>query len=95
MATWPDTDELKRLLAVVDSSLDQTLDRVMAAAIAQTKLMAGTWDEGSDIPDDSLAAAALRLAELLALRPDAAAAAINDPTYQRLLYGHRTAFGIA
>jgi hypothetical protein len=95
MAAWPDTAELKRLLAVTGTDLDDTLDRVMAAAIAQTKTMTGGWDEGSDIPDDSLAAAALRLAELLALRPDAAAQAVADPTYQRLLYGHHTAFGIA
>jgi len=95
MAAWPDTDELKRLLSVTGTDLDATLDRAMSAAIAQTKLMAGTWDEGSDIPDDALAAAALRLAELLALRPDAAAQAVADPTYQRLLYGHHTAFGVA
>jgi hypothetical protein len=35
------------------------------------------------------------MAELMALRPEAAAGTQGDPTYFRLLFGHRRSFGIA
>lgn len=107
MADWPDTDELKQVLDVTDESGDwtKTLDRVLAAAIYRVKADVGNWDELVDEPDDNLAQAALRMAELMALRPDVAAQAFRatadrsafseDPTYARLLYGHRRSFGIA
>jgi hypothetical protein len=95
MAEWPDTAELAQVLDVTNvDDWQDTLDRVMAAAIAQVKSDVGHWDEYEDQPDDSLAQAALRLGELMGLRPGAAPDA-TDPTYQRLLKGHRRVFGIA
>ena len=103
MAQWPDADELAQILNVENvEDWSTTLDRVMAAAIERVKRDVGVWDEE---PDDMLAQAALRMAELLSSRPeitgnvraDAAFAArlSYDPTYQRLLFGHRRTFGVA
>lgn len=102
MADWPDAEELKQVLDITSEDWDETVDRVLAAAIARVKLDVGSWDEGTDEPDESLAQAALRMGELLSLRPEAAAALTRavrndlarDPTYQRLLFGHRRRFGI-
>jgi hypothetical protein len=106
MADWPDTAELAQVLNV--DNIDDwttTLDRVMAAAISKVKADVGLWDELVDTPDDNLAQAALRLAELISLRPEVAAGLgsqsgamagiASDPVYQSLIYGHRRAFGIA
>lgn len=96
MADWPDLDELKLVLDVTSTDHDDTLERNLAAAISKVKLDVGTWDEDTDEPDDALAAAALRMAELLSLRPGAQPDSHDmDPTYQREIYGHRRAFGIA
>ncbi len=95
MAEWPDAEELKQVLDVKSEDWDETLDRVLAAAIRRVQMDVGDWDEYTDEPDDSLAQAALRMAELMALRPESAVGAINDPTYNRLLKGHRKAFGFA
>lgn len=95
MADWPSSEELKQVLDVTSDDWDTTLDRVRAAAIAKVKLDVGSWDELVDSPDDALSQAALRMAELLSLRPEAAAGVVGDPTYQRLLFGHRRSFGIA
>jgi hypothetical protein len=98
MADWPGTEELKRVLNVdieTDNWTD-TLDRVLASAIAWVKQKVGAWDDSIDEPDESLAQAALRMAELIALRPETAAAiGENDPTLKRLLFGHRRRFGIS
>ena len=96
MADWPDTTELAQVLNI-DNVVDwqTTLDRVLASAIARVKSEVGNWDEDVDEPDDNLAQAALRMGELLSLRPEAAAGASSDPTYRRLLYGHRRSFGVA
>jgi hypothetical protein len=95
VADWPGPDEVKRVLDVTSEDWDDTLDRVLSAAIERVKHDVGSWDDGVDEPDDNLAQAALRMAELLALRPEAAAQARTDPTYSRLLFGHRRRFGIA
>jgi hypothetical protein len=95
MADWPGPDEVKRVLDVESQDWDDTLDRVLSAAISRVKDDVGLWDDDVDEPDDNLAQAALRMAELLALRPEAAAQASTDPTYARLLFGHRRRFGIA
>ena len=96
MADWPDTAELAQVLDVENTTDWQTtLGRVMAAAIAKVKTDVGAWDEDVDEPDDSLAQAALRMGELLSLRPEAAVGVSSDPTYRRLLKGHRRRFGIA
>lgn len=102
-ADWPELDELKQVLDVTsedwdgaaDSGFSETrLSRLLAAAISKVKADTGSWDEYLDEPDDNLAQAALRMAELMALRPEVAAGAIKDPTYQRLMFGHRKRFGI-
>lgn len=100
MADWPEVAELAQVLNVDNvEAWETTLERVLSAAIDQVKVdVAGTvdaFDEDPGTPDDALAQAALRMAELLSLRPDAAASAGQDPTYQRLLKGHRVRFGIA
>lgn len=104
MAAWPELDELKQVLDVTstdwdgdDYTLDPTrLSRLLSAAIEKVKLDVGDWDEYTDEPTDNLAQAALRMAELIALKPEIAAqVGSNDPTYLRLLYGHRRTFGIA
>lgn len=105
MAAWPDTAELAQVLNV-DNVTDwqTTLDRVMAAAIRKVKSDRGAWDEDVDEPDDNLAQAALRMGELLSLRPEVAsgigsgsgrmASLSKDPAYQALIFGHRRSFGI-
>jgi hypothetical protein len=104
MAAWPELDEVKQVLDVTSDDWDgeessgggtTRLTRLLAAAIAKVKLDVGLWDEDVDEPDDALAQAALRIAELMALRPEAAIGTVTDPTYNRLLYGHRRSFGIA
>lgn len=93
---WPDSDELKQILDVPDpdGNWDDTMDRLMAAGIAKVKSDVGKWDEDNDEPDDNMAQAALRMAELMALRPEAAADTINDPTYTRLMTGRRRRFPV-
>jgi hypothetical protein len=104
MDGWPELDELKQVLDVTSddwdglagSGTDETrLSRLLSAAIARVKQDVGGWDEDIDIPDASLGQAALRMAELLALRPEAAVQVASDPTYQRLIYGHRRRFGVS
>lgn len=97
MADWPTTDELAQVLDV--SNVEDwavTLERVMAAAIERVKLDVGNWDEYADVPDEMLAQAALRMGEILAQRPTATSEeAAKDPTYLRVLFGHRRSFGVA
>lgn len=101
---WPDLAELKQVLDITGDEWDgeevsggdiSRLTRLLEAAIDRVKRDVGDWDEGSDVPDAMLSQAALRMAELLALRPEAAVETVRDPTYFRLLYGHRRSFGIA
>lgn len=103
MAEWPDTDELAQVLNVDNvGDWQTTLDRVLAAAISKVKSDVGSWDEDVDEPTPNLAQAALRMAELMATRPDSGAGQFvnsrslqHDPTYLRLLTGQRRRFGIA
>jgi hypothetical protein len=96
MADWPDLEELKRRLDVTSDDFDETLDKDLASGIAQVKLDVGAWDEYEDEPDDKLSQAALRMAELIATRPEATPGVHStDPTYARLLSGHRRRFSIA
>lgn len=96
MADWPETDELAQVLNVDNvEDWQTTLDRVLASAIDRVKEDVGDWDEDVDVPTDRLSQAALRMAELLALRPEAAVGAVNDPTYSRLLKGYRRTFGLS
>jgi hypothetical protein len=100
MTNWPDLAELKQVLDVESSdwdgdSDDSRLTALLAASIDGVKGDVGKWDETNDEPDAALNRAALRLAELNALRPEAAVSNKNDPTYLRYLKGHRRSFGIA
>ena len=105
MAAWPELDELKQVLDVESTDWDGDYDgtrltRLHAAAIGKVKSDVGDWDDYADVPDDNLSQAALRMAELIALKPELAAAiaggkAVGDPTYQLLMFGHRRSFGVA
>lgn len=113
MADWPELDELKQILDIEDDtevwdgdSNDTRLTRVLASAIDRTKAeVAGSVERFDDIftePSDSVAQASLRLAELIATRPDANVSRagsdrilLQDPTYLRLLKGSRRSFGMA
>lgn len=95
---WPTIEELRKVLDVDPNSTnwDTTLERVRLSAIQQVKNDVGSWDDVVDEPPDcKLAQAALRMAELMALRPESAVAAVSDPTYQRLLSGYRRRFAIS
>lgn len=106
MASWPAVEELRRVLNVRDEdvanddALATILSRSLAAAITRVKRDVGTWDDDIDEPNDNLSQAALRMAELINERPDAAPgtrawrALGSDPTYQTLLIGERRSFGI-
>jgi hypothetical protein len=108
MADWPELGELKQILDITSEDWDgddddSRLTRVLSAAIARVKTDVGHWDEMEDEPDDNLAQAALRMAELIATRPAGegkrfaadANAESSDPTYLRLLKGRRRVFGVA
>jgi hypothetical protein len=104
MADWPDAAELAQVLDIDNvGDWQTTLDRVLASAIAKVKFDVGAWNDDIDAPDESLAQAALRMAELISERPgpivsfraNATAVLAVDPTYQRLLVGHRRRFGVA
>jgi hypothetical protein len=94
---WPTLAELRKVLDVDPNSnaWDTTLERVLASAIDRVKGDVGAWDELIDAPTDRLAQAALRMAELMALRPETAVAASSDPTYNRLIAGYRRRFAIS
>ena len=96
MADWPDAEEVKQVLDITSEDWDDTIDRVLATAIAQVKIDVGCWDEYEDEPTDKMAQAALRMGELIGLRPDAVAGVNRrDPTYLQLLSGERRKFSIA
>lgn len=112
MALWPELDELKQVLDVTSTEWDGDYDgtrltRLLATAIEAIKAYVGDWDEYTDEPDDSLSQAALRLAELIALKPEVAATVVGgrgaritsfmagDPALAALLFGHRRTFGVA
>lgn len=94
---WPTLAELRKVLDVDPASTawDATLERVLTTAIQQVKDDIGAWDDLIDVPTCKQAQAALRMAELTALRPESAVAANADPTYQRLLSGSRRRFAIS
>ena len=97
MTAWPTTEEIAQVLNV-DNTTDWavTFARIRQAAIDYVKLKRGRWVEGTDAPDDMLAQAALRMAEMMAQRPTATTEELGrDPTFVRLMYGHRQRFGIA
>jgi hypothetical protein len=106
---WPALDELKQVLdtgetdvwdGTSDSGLPETrLSRLLEAAIAYVKGEVGDWDELVDYPDERLAQAALRMAELLALKPEASSAGPSnvsgDLVYRALMTGKHRRFGFS
>jgi hypothetical protein len=93
---WPLVGELKQLLDITGSEWDDELDRQVAAAIAQVKLDVGDWDEMTDLPDESLAQAAIRMAVLMRANADTGTTGLgDDPIYRALLKGHRRRFPFA
>lgn len=103
---WPKLDELKQVLDIqADMTAwdgdglgyedDTRLARLLQAAIDKVKEDVGNWDEYSDFPDSRLSQAALRMAELMAMRPELSSETTRDPTYNRLLKGHHRSFGMA
>jgi hypothetical protein len=104
MADWPLLAELKQVLDVTSTdwdgdSDDSRLTALLAAAIDHVKEdVAGTveaFDEDPGEPTTKQARAALRMAELMALKPEVIAGVTRDPTYDRLLKGSRRSFGVA
>jgi len=100
---WPVLAELKQVLDVTSTdwdgdSDDSRLTRLLAAAIDHVKEdVAGSvdsFDEEFAEPTAKLAQAAMRMAELMALKPELVAGLERDPTYQRLLKGSRISFGV-
>jgi hypothetical protein len=98
---WPSIDELKQYRDVISAEWDGTTDSSrftadLAAAITQVKIDVGLWDELTDVPDESLNRAAMRLAVLLRMNAEVPPALLsNDPIYQKCLKGHRRRFAIA
>ena len=95
MADWPGPDEVKQVLDITSTDWDDTVDRVLSSAIAHVRADIGVWDEDTDEPTDNQAQACLRMAELLALRPEAAAQAKADPTYMLLMKCSHKRFGFS
>jgi len=95
MAAWPDSTQLARSQDVENvDDWEWRLGRVMAAAIARVKSDVGDWVEGVDEPDDALAEAALRMADLMSQKVSPEAAS-SDAQYRNLLFGHRRRFGVS
>lgn len=108
MAAWPELDELKQVLDSDpdfdgwDGDTDGTrLTALLNAAIEHVQQETG---QDTDSPSYGLRQASLRLAELMALKPEVAAAVAGtgrefatftgDPAYQAYLFGERRSFGI-
>lgn len=107
MADWPLLAELKQVLDVTSddwdgdtgAEADTRLTALLAAAIDHVKEdVAGSvdaFDEDPGEPTTKQARAALRMAELMALKPELVAGLARDPTYDRLIKGGRRSFGVA
>lgn len=100
-AEWPLLDELKQVLDIRDEdeqwdgSEDGTrLTGILDSAIEHVKNDVGKWTEYDDIPTVQMSRAALRMAELMALRPEDTDGWATDPTYQRHLFGQRRRFAV-
>lgn len=97
MAAWPTLDEFAQVVDVTNKDdWETTLDRVLASAISKVKADVGKWDSATDEPDEALAQAALRMAELMSERPTGNSAELaRDPAYRALIFGHRRVFGVS
>lgn len=99
-AAWPDVTELAQVLNIAPEETVTawltTLDRILAAAIAHVKGEVGRWDDASNVPNDNLAGAALRMAELMSQRPDSSVtSAGSDAAYRAFMTGQRKRFGLS
>lgn len=94
--SWPEADELKKIVNVDPDSteFDTTIERQMAAGIALVKKEVGGWDEDTDDPDEMLSGAALRAAYLLSLR-ETPTAIVLDQVFMTYMAGHHRRFSIA
>jgi hypothetical protein len=98
---WPRLDELKQWRDVTGAEWDGSGDgtrftRELAAAIAIVKLDVGDWDELTDLPDEQLGEAAMRMAVLLRANAGEGLPQLRkDAVYQACLKGHRRRFAIA
>jgi hypothetical protein len=97
---WPQLDELKQWRDVTGNEWDGTdntrFTRELAAAVMQVKLDVGDWDELTDLPDEALGEAAMRMAVLLRANAGESTVLLSkDPQYQACLKGHRRRFAIA
>lgn len=90
---WPTTAELKQRLDITSTDWDDQLDRLLAAAIAETKSRIGEWDEDYDQPDEAISQSALELAVEVAQTGEAASSSVTAKS-RTLLYGKRRRFGI-
>ena len=90
---WPTAAELKQRLNVESTDWDDQLDRVLAAAIDNTKQRIGEWDADFDQPDETVSQSALELAVEMA---QTGADALTDSKSKSwaLLFGKRRRFGI-
>ncbi len=98
--TWPQLDELKQWRDVTgaewDGATGTRFTRELAAAIAIVKLDVGAWDELTDLPDEQLGEAAMRMAVLLRANAGEDLPQLRkDAIYQSCLKGHRRRFAIA
>ena len=99
-AGWPAVTELAQILNIApDAAVTDwmtTLDRILAAAIVHVKGEVGDWDDTANVPNDNLAGAALRMAELMSQRPDSSnPSAGQDAAYRAFMTGQRKRFGLS
>ena len=97
---WPTTAELKQRLDITSTDWDDQLDRLLAAAIDETKRRLGEWDDGFDEPDEAVSQSALELGVEYAQTDEnlrvirGTDQVVDTSKSKRLLYGHRRRFGI-
>lgn len=97
---WPNVTELAQILNIEPSQAVTdwmtTLDRILASAIVHVKGEVGNWDDTANVPNDNLAGAALRMAELMSQRPDSSnPSAGQDAAYRAFMTGQRKRFGLS
>lgn len=96
MADWPEASELAQVLDLEnEDDWETTLEGNLQSAIDRVKADVGGWDD-RQVPTDRQARAALRMAELMSVRPTADPDELGkDPTYLAHLKGSRRVFGFA
>lgn len=97
---WPEVDDLKRRLNVLDVSIHDTeMAVILAAAINQIKLEVGNWDELVDSPNEAMAEAALQRAFEMGSADEVGITrdrfgTVHIPKSNQLLLGQRRRFPI-